>query len=663
MLTTTISLNTFAFEFKCDALLPPSDTSKNTEETSNITLTVRGTLPGISTVWSDGSVSLHVITADIVPATTDTLGRTEHRGKREKAKKKPELELKQLWRVFPLQKDVDSTTDMGVKFDELGLAYESLSLLRDGDSETLGDDVIGSHGVILLGGRYSKALNENPKMSIHALDALTGKTLWDLDGTRGWSSKQGNKKMKEFNVPIIHTTSSARRRSHLPVKDSLDTELDNENSFTDGDHVMTSAEECMSHFRHSVLNEANGALPHESWEGDRGSISLGRFERVKKSPLKKARAWSKRSQLNQKDSMLGRGRDGSLPRTSGSNQINVMSGSSRGRGSGNRNWQTEFMSRAIPRRLINQQIYEAIHPKTGKPNVVMFHGKDGLAVISLKNGRPVCHISLVNNALYADNDKDGVVDAIQVVTSSDESRSTSIESLMSKINKSEGGEDIQVPNNKNDPVVCHALVTSGLPPKEEVFTAPLCLGGPTTFIDHKMKLRAAPPLLVESSLGYGYDVIFAMNNGVLARYDSNGREVWRKKSAPYWHKTVVLGRVQFGTIKSHSSVSASSHHNQHRPGSPMRPIIISGEEAAAVISPVNGKVLSYVSYPQTTVAQPSLADLNGDGTDDFWVVSKDAVWGYCIVVETDRSGFFAIIVVTLVVAVALSALIRKTSRT
>ena len=557
-----------------------------------------------------------------------------------------------------------------VKFDELGLAYESVALSsKDGDAETLGGDTIGSHGVILLGGRYSKSLNENPNISFHALDALTGATLWDLDGARGWSAKRSNGRTKEFNVPIVHTTSSARRRSHLPVKDSLDTELDNENSFADGDHVMTSAEECMSHFRHSVLNEANGALPHEFWEGDRGSMSLGRFERVKKSPIKKARAWSKRSQLNQKDGLIGRGRDGSLPRAGGGNQIGAMTGSSRGRGSGTLSWQTDFLNRAIPRRLINQQIYEANHPKTGKPNVVMFHGQDGLAVISLKNGRPVCHISLVDNALYADIDKDGVVDAIQVVTSSDDSHSTNIQSLMSKINKLEGREDIQVkaPDNKNDPVVCHALVTSGLPPKEEVFTAPLCSGGPTT-IDHKMKLRAAPPLLVESSLGYGYDVVFAMNNGVLARFDSNGREVWRKNSAkdgtPTWHtNSVLLGRVQFGTVKSHSSVSASSHHNQHRPGSPVRPILISGEEGAAVISPVNGKVLSYVSYPQTAVAQPSLADLNGDGTDDFWVVSKDAVWGYCIVVETDRSGFFAIIVVTLVVAVALSALIRKTSRT
>ena len=45
--------------------------------------------------------------------------------------------------------------------------------------------------------------------------------------------------------------------------------------------------------------------------------------------------------------------------------------------------------------------------------------------------------------------------------------------------------------------------------------------------------------------------------------------------------------------------------------------------------------------------------------DDLLVVSNEAVWGYKIVVETDRSGGFVIVVVTLVLGVAISALINK----
>jgi len=178
-------------------------------------------------------------------------------------------------------------------------------------------------------------------------------------------------------------------------------------------------------------------------------------------------------------------------------------------------------------------------------------------------------------------------------------------------------------------------------------------------------------------MGYGNDVVFAMNNGVVVRYDFNGREIWRKKGGlkdgtPSWdmsgnrggHSSAsFLGRVQFGSVReSHSSVSASSHRkNQHRPGSPARPILLSGEDGAALLSPASGKVLSSVVYPQRVVSQPLLADLDGDGTDDLLVTSDDAVWGYRVVVVTGRSGGFTIVVVTLLIGVALAALVNRTS--
>ncbi|KAL7519369.1 hypothetical protein ACHAWX_004136 [Stephanocyclus meneghinianus] len=664
----------------CDVMLPPLDNTaskenNNSNNETEMALTVRGTLPGISTVWSDGSVTLHVITADVVStgASSET-SKHDHRGKRDRQrKKKPELEMRLLWRVFPLSGAASTTTDI-VRFEELALSFESGVIYSISETSTTDKDgneavernQIGSHGAILFGGRYITSSN-SPKVSFHALDALTGAALWDLDDT-------------DFPIPIIHTTSSARRRSHLPVADTMDPELDNENSFVEGDNAMTS-EECMAHFRASVLDDANGALPHEFWDGELGSMSVGRFERAKKPRARKNSTFTKKSrQLNQKDALFGRGRGGSVPTSAAVNKpsigaIGSLPGNGRGgAASSSKSWQTDFLHRAIPQRLINRRRYDANHPRMGKPNVVIFHGRDGLAVLSLKNGRPVCHVSLIDNALYADIDRDGVVDVVQVVTSPEGmSHSEGIQSLVQRIDKAENrGSSIQVDNRSDGPVICHALVTSGLPPREEVFTAPLCLGGPLMSIDPKrpqVGLRAAPPLLIEGSLGYGNDVVFAMNNGVIVRYDSNGREVWRKKSAkdgtPTWHssKFAFLGRVQFGAIKSHSSVSASSHRNQHRPGSPVRPILISGEDGAAVISPASGKVLSSVVYPQTIVAQPLLADLNGDGTDDLLVVSADAVWGYRILVETGRSGFFSIVVVTLVVGVALAALLHKTSQT
>jgi len=268
----------------------------------------------------------------------------------------------------------------------------------------------------------------------------------------------------------------------------------------------------------------------------------------------------------------------------------------------------------------------------------------------------------MDHSLYVDMDADGAIDTVQVVTTPETSTSTSgVQSLIHRIAKEQADNSAM-----NTPTICHALVTSGLPPREEVFTAPLCLGGPIH--PGRSHLIAAPPLLLEGSLGYGLDVVFAMNNGVVVRYDFNGREVWRKKGGlkdgtPTWisGKTAFLGRVQFLSVhEKHSSVSASSHRNQHRPGSPVRPILLSGEDGAALISPASGKVLASVIYPQSVSAQPLLADMNGDGTDDLLVVSKDAIWGY--VVATDfrgRSGGFVLVVISLVIGVAISCLINK----
>lgn len=662
----------------CDVHLSDADSSNSNdsgdkkEESTTMALTPRGTLPGIATVWSDGSVSLHVITAD-VPKSSWKNDSTQHRPKRAKQKqKKQELELRQLWRVYPLTGSSGNIEPENAKnkhesrggdtviFDELGITYES-DVIFD-------DDKVGNHGAFLIGGRYtltSRDGHQNPeRVSFHALNALDGTPLWELKGhSNGKKSKDAK---QQFQIPIIHTTSSARRRSHLPTADTLDPDLDNDNAFIEGDDVMTS-DECLTHFRSSVLNVESGAMPHEYWnDGEYGSISVGRFDRAKKSGGKRGRQSGKKTKQLLQNSLVGgshqkagaRSKERINKRVAGSSGI-ALSTKSKG-------WQSDLINRAVPRSFLSQQRYNAKHPRMGKPNVVLFHGRDGLAVVSLKNGRPVCHISLTDHALYADLDQDGKLDTVQVVTSPEDfSASTGVQSLIQKIT----GETKDRTLQPDAPVICHALVTSGLPPQEELFTAPLCLGGPSMSHRSQSGLSAAAPLLVEGSMGYGNDVVFAMNNGVIVRYDSNGREVWRKKGGlkdgtPYWSHsdTAFLGRIQFGSVKeSHSSVSASSHRNQHRPGSPLRPILLSGEEGAALISPASGRVLSSVAFPQHVTSQPLLGDLNGDGTDDLLVVSADGLWGYRVVVDSGISGFFRIVVVTLLIGIAIAALVHKTS--
>ncbi|KAL3779456.1 hypothetical protein ACHAW5_006451 [Stephanodiscus triporus] len=520
----------------CDAHmeLDPVAEDKNDEETVKMALTKGGTLPGVVTVWSDGSVTLHVVTADVAPPTSSTTGGGDgHRAKRARQRqvKRPELELRQLWRVYPLERDSRSEDDRTgedsvVDFVELGIAFES-GAIYDGVSSAASDKYsdngqrrFGDNGAIILGGRYtllSKGQLHPMRVSFHALDAMTGTSLWDLKGNQD-PSRVGLKKSNAPPIPIIHTTSSARRRSHLPTTDALDPELDNENAFVEGDDVMTS-EECMAHFRASVLDGESGALPHEFWDdGELGSISVGRFDRSRRSAGKKRKEFGKKG-LHLLNKGGGRHADGidMAGASIGQGMVTVGSKGSansgrRGPAGGESSWQSDLIQRAVPRRLIKQLRYDASHPHTGRPNVVLFHGREGLAVLSLKNGRPVCHVSLMDHSLYADMDQDGSIDTIQVVTSPETSgKSSAVTGLIHRF----AAEASKWGSQPDAQVICHALVTSGLPPREEVFTAPLCLGGPMN--PSRLHVIAAPPLLVEGSMGYGSDVVFAMNNGVVVR--------------------------------------------------------------------------------------------------------------------------------------------------
>jgi hypothetical protein len=65
------------------------------------------------------------------------------------------------------------------------------------------------------------------------------------------------------------------------------------------------------------------------------------------------------------------------------------------------------------------------------------------------------------------------------------------------------------------------------PPQEEVFTAPLCLGGPTN--PGRPHVSVVQPLLVEGSMVYASDVVFTMNNGVVVRYNFNGDKFGGKR--------------------------------------------------------------------------------------------------------------------------------------
>lgn len=294
-------------------------------------------------------------------------------------------------------------------------------------------------------------------------------------------------------------------------------------------------------------------------------------------------------------------------------------------------------------------------PQHGKPNVVVSKTHRGLQVRSLRNGHSLCHVSLWHETLYADLNHDGVLDATFMMTGDhplpgeDESADFSedekwIYKLMLRVVEDEEARMQSRKENKFHHV-CHSMTLSGIPPREELFTYPMCE------VDHEQnealpQTEPGPPLAVEAMRGRGHDLILAVNNGILHRVRSNGRKQWELhgrhlENFPVWEdgSYTLIDRIDAKRVKPAT-----------------RPIIMTGDNSLALVAPKSGTLLSTAAFPQPVVQRPILVDFNGDGTTDIMIPTADAFWGYHVTVRTGSSIFFRIAVGLLLMGVMLAVL-------
>jgi hypothetical protein len=301
-------------------------------------------------------------------------------------------------------------------------------------------------------------------------------------------------------------------------------------------------------------------------------------------------------------------------------------------------------------------------PAKGQPNVLVLHTKGGMQIRSLRNGYPLCHMSLLEETLYADLNNDGTLDQVQVLIPSKkfDHEDEWVTTLLMTLEKD---KDPNSPSTKNEAertgrivsqgnYLCHALALSGLPAREEIFSTSLCGTAHDLFLPHPpIGLDAVTPIVVESLSGRRNtrDVVVALNNGMVHRLQGrSGRKEWSlvgkfHENFPMWEDsstgTVLLARVQSPTIPP-----------------PIRPIVIVGENSVAVLSAKNGNIMAMASFPQTSNSRPILADTTGDGTTDVIVMSLDGIWGYQIQIQAGRPVGLRILVGVMLFSLMLAIL-------
>lgn len=522
----------------------------------------------------------------------------------EKNQQRKELDLQEMWRytIFPSGKDVHD-----VLWEEINVvfldAYSSMEAVKNG---------MGEHGMVIVSASYF--LDGNPESARStftvAIDALQGKMMWESHSDAGEEADE-----KPLPLPMAKRgqTSFARRRSSVA-------------RHMQGIQSKASASalpNCMSLLRKSVKKEV---FPYSYWgPKDAGVAAIHLNQKGKSGDNRNHRASKPHEE------------HGATPKSHNAKK-----------------WHRKLH----PRKKRN---HEEDRPIQGKPNALVTQSRGGLQIRSLKNGKALCHLALLEENLYSDLNNDGVLDQIQVAlhTKNVKPNDKFVWKLAGKLHEEQVELKKQGIEHDEIPRMCHLLGLSGIPAREELFSTPICgkvHERPKS--DLVKSLDSVNPLVVES-LGKKrdkHDIVVALNNGMIHRiHGSVGRRQWALSgtqhisSFPTWEEE-----------SNHNALLARIQSDQVAPL--FRPLLLTGDNSLAVMSVTKGTVLASTKFPQKSESKPILADLSGDGATDVLVFTKDGIWGYRVVIHRSFPVTQRILVGLLMMALMLATIRNRYSK-
>jgi hypothetical protein len=517
------------------------------------------------------------------------------------------LELREMWRyrIFPKEK-ADDLED--ILWEEINILFLDAYSSIEANAE---------HGMIVVSGSYYPDGDMDSERSAFAvaLDAYKGKPLWESHSGAGLDTDE-----KPLPLPLAKRgqTSFARRRSAIA-------------GLMQGNQSTASASalpNCMSLLKKAVKKEV---FPYSySGPNDAGLAAI---------------------HLNQKK----QSNDNKNHHSSKTHEEHPTSSTHR---TNNKKWHHRFHKR-------KKLSHHNNGPIQGKPNALVTQTRGGLQIRSLKNGKALCHLALLENNLYSDLNNDGTLDQVQVAlhTKTHQPSDKFIWNLAARLQQEhqelkEKGADKKV-LLESKPQLCHALALSGIPAKEEMFSAPICgTASERAGVNLVASLDAISPLVVES-LGSRrrntQDIIVALNNGMVHRlHGSSGKRLWavpgnHNANFPTWEEAsnhkALLTRIQSNQVAL-----------------PIRPLLLAGENSLAILSAKTGSVLASAVFPQISELTPILADVSGDGSTDVIISTKDGIWGYQIVVNRGSPTTLRILVGLLLFALMLATIRNRYDR-
>ena len=294
-------------------------------------------------------------------------------------------------------------------------------------------------------------------------------------------------------------------------------------------------------------------------------------------------------------------------------------------------------------------------------NAIVAHLEEGIEIISVRDGKPLCKLLLGRNAAHADVNGDGVMDHVSAYGSA--------------IGASERTDG---PGNAPD---CLGVVRSGVLGEERLFEGALCRrkinlrhsGGPGP---HAQIDVVTPTLLPRGVDTEGraavaarqrptYDSVFLTSRGEVTSYSPKGERRWTLLAGTYWTPDDEATSGPGDSLRSFPSItpmrlysewrfnpassavsstrSVASSSNRGTDSSSQRQIapstasimtaptvlVVVGDQRIAVIDAEGDSLWSDQLPPGSVVTAPvQLLDFDGDGVMDIVLRTRDGVIAY-----------------------------------
>ncbi|XP_030530778.2 uncharacterized protein LOC115741166 [Rhodamnia argentea] len=383
-------------------------------------------------------------------------------------------------------------------------------------------------------------------------------------------------------------------------------------------------------FRESVL----GIMPHHWDRREDTSLKLSHFRRHKRKTLKKTSGKTTNYPYHKPEENHPPGKDSTKKISKFIEKAANMAGSAKSKKPMN----------YIPTITNHTQLWWV-------PNVVVAHQEEGIEAVHLASGRTICKLNLREGGLHADINGDGVLDHVQAVGG-------------------HGAERTVVSGSMEVLRPCWAVVTSGVPVREQLFNVSICRHSPFNLFPYGeysrnfgrssevASLEVATPILIQKKDGHKHhkrsqgDVVFLTNRGEVTSYrpGMHGHDAvwqWQILTGATWSNLPSPSGMMEGggmVVPTLKAFSLRVHDNQEI-------ILAAGDQEAVLISP-GGSILATVELPSPPTHALVCDDFSNDGLTDLILVTSNGIYGF---VQTRQPGalFFSMLVGCLIVVMGV----------